>query len=56
MCPAADNKWDADAMKESFYTTNICPQNENLNKGDWNDLEEACKEGVATKLYLLFSS
>ena len=24
MCPAADNKWDADAMKESFYTPLIC--------------------------------
>lgn len=44
MCPAADNKWDAQAMKESFYMTNVCPQNENLNKGDWNDLEEACRE------------
>lgn len=49
MCPAADNKWDADAMKESFYTTNICPQNENLNKGDWNDLEEACREWAMTE-------
>lgn len=44
MCPAADNKWDSKAMKESFYMTNVCPQNENLNKGDWNDLEEACRE------------
>lgn len=44
MCPAADNKWDSQAMKESFYMTNVCPQNENLNKGDWNDLEEACRE------------
>lgn len=49
MCPAADNKWDAQAMKESFYMTNVCPQNENLNKGDWNDLEEACREWAMTE-------
>lgn len=49
MCPAADNKWDSQAMKESFYMTNVCPQNENLNKGDWNDLEEACREWAMTE-------
>jgi len=40
MAPAGDMKWDAQAMKESFYMSNICPQNHNLNKGDWKDLEE----------------
>ncbi|MBR5778294.1 MAG: DNA/RNA non-specific endonuclease [Bacteroidales bacterium] len=40
MAPAADMKWSQTAMDESFYTTNICPQNRNLNAGDWNDLEE----------------
>lgn len=40
MAPAADMKWSEEAMKESFYTSNICPQNRNLNRGDWNDLEE----------------
>lgn len=44
MCPAADNKWDEQAMRESFYMTNICPQNHNLNRGDWKELEEACRE------------
>jgi endonuclease G len=33
-------KWSQTAMDESFYTSNICPQNRNLNAGDWNDLEE----------------
>lgn len=23
--------------------TNICPQNHNLNRGDWKELEEACR-------------
>lgn len=40
MAPAGDMKWSEQAMKESFYTSNICPQNKNLNKGDWKDLEE----------------
>lgn len=40
MAPAADMKWSEQAMKESFYLTNICPQNHNNNAGDWKDLEE----------------
>ena len=43
MCPAGDNKWDADAMYESFLYTNICPQDAKLNSGDWNELELACR-------------
>ncbi len=44
MAPAGDMKWDGQAMDESFYLSNICPQNGNLNKGDWNDLEEQCRK------------
>lgn len=40
MAPAGDMKWSEEAMRESFYMTNICPQNRNLNRGDWKDLEE----------------
>jgi endonuclease G len=40
MAPAADMKWSEQAMKESFYFSNICPQNKNLNSGIWKDLEE----------------
>lgn len=40
MAPAADMKWSKKVMKESFYLSNICPQNQSLNRGDWNDLEE----------------
>ena len=32
MACAADFKWDSDAMEETFYLTNICPQDEELNK------------------------
>ena len=43
MCPAGDNRWHWRAMQESFYMTNICPQHHNLNRGDWKELEEACR-------------
>ena len=44
MCPAGDNKWDKEAMRQSFLFTNICPQNHGLNKYEWNDLEILCRE------------
>ena len=40
MAPAGDMKWSEQAMTESFYLSNICPQNHNLNGGDWKALEE----------------
>lgn len=44
MAPAADMRWSAQAMRESFYMTNICPQNHNLNAGDWKALEERVRD------------
>lgn len=44
MAPAADMKWSEQAMRECFYMTNVCPQNQNLNRGDWNDLEELARD------------
>jgi len=46
LCPAGDNKWSRQAMIESFYMTNICPQHHNLNRGDWNELEQKCRKWV----------
>lgn len=43
MAPAADMKWSETAMDESFYLSNICPQNHNLNGGDWHELEKAVR-------------
>lgn len=43
MCPAGDNKWDKDAMIETFLLTNMCPQNSNLNRGIWENLESRCR-------------
>ena len=44
MCPAGDNKWDKQAMSQSFLFTNVCPQNHGLNKYEWNDLEILCRD------------
>ncbi|MDR3326854.1 MAG: DNA/RNA non-specific endonuclease [Prevotellaceae bacterium] len=48
MAPAADMKWSEQAMKESFYLSNVCPQNKKLNSGVWKDLEELVR-GLATE-------
>ena len=44
MCPAGDNKWDADAMRESNLLTNMCPQHASLNSGLWNVIERDCRK------------
>lgn len=49
MAPAADMKWDEQVMKESFYLSNICPQNPNLNGGAWKDLEEQVRDLASQK-------
>ena len=40
MAPKADMKWSVQAYEESFYLTNICPQNHSFNAGIWNSLEK----------------
>lgn len=44
MIPAADVKWDAEAMRASHLLTNICPQDHKLNVGAWATLEANCRE------------
>ncbi len=39
MAPRADMKWSAQALEESFYFTNVCPQNRSMNSGAWNRIE-----------------
>lgn len=44
MAPAADFKWSWKAMEESFYLSNICPQDHVLNgDGPWLGLEKQCR-------------
>ena len=40
MAPAGDFFWSDDAMAETFYFMNICPQREELNNKDWQYLEK----------------
>lgn len=49
MAPAADMKWHPQAMRESFYLSNICPQNHNLNAGVWKSLEEQVRDLASQK-------
>ena len=46
MAPAADMKWNAKAMDNSFFLTNICPQSNDLNTGAWKNLEEKCRKNA----------
>lgn len=49
MAPAADMKWHPQAMRESFYLSNVCPQNHNLNNGAWKYLEEMVRDLASQK-------
>lgn len=40
LAPAADMKWSAEAMRESFYLSNMSPQDKSFNRGIWKKLEE----------------
>ncbi|XP_078087772.1 nuclease EXOG, mitochondrial [Mustelus asterias] len=44
MAPAGDNKFSPQAMAETFYLSNIVPQNFENNAGFWNRLEMYCRE------------
>ena len=46
LAPAADMKWSERAMKESFYLSNISPQNRNLNRGVWKSIEELTRDNA----------
>ena len=43
MAPAADFRWSFDAMNDTFYLSNMCPQTHAFNAGIWSDLEEAVR-------------
>ncbi|MGA2465849.1 MAG: DNA/RNA non-specific endonuclease [Thermodesulfobacteriota bacterium] len=44
MAPAADMRWDKEAMKECFYLSNMVPQNKGMNRGIWKSLEEYIRD------------
>ena len=44
MCPGGDCNWDDEGRDETFVLSNMCPQNPNLNRGDWKEIEMACRK------------
>lgn len=40
MAPRADMKWSAQALEESYYFTNVCPQDHEMNSQAWRKIEE----------------
>ena len=44
MAPAADMAWNDNVMKESFYFTNMTPQEPSFNRGIWKNLEDKCRD------------
>ena len=53
LVPAADLKWDPEAMRQSFLMTNICPMHKALNEGGWAKLEEKVREWTSRDSALL---
>lgn len=39
LCPANDNTWSPEAMRDCFYFSNMSPQLQDFNNGVWKDLE-----------------
>lgn len=48
MAPRADMKWSEQALEESYYFTNICPQSHTMNSSAWRKIEELTRR-VATR-------
>ncbi len=50
MVPAADMAWGATAMRESFYLSNIAPQEgPDFNRGIWADLERDVRDWLRAR-------
>jgi endonuclease G, mitochondrial len=55
LCPAGDMKLNLKAMSESFYLSNMSPQDKDFNAGIWNDLENKVRIWTLAKgkLYIV---
>ena len=58
LAPAADMAFDKQAMSESFYYSNMSPQNPSFNRGIWKKLEEKTREWARTynQIYVVAGS
>ncbi|XP_069729727.1 endonuclease G, mitochondrial [Phaenicophaeus curvirostris] len=43
LAAAANHKWSQRAMQDTFYLSNVAPQNPHLNQHAWNNLEKYCR-------------
>ncbi|XP_059193066.1 endonuclease G, mitochondrial [Centropristis striata] len=50
LAAAANHKWSQKAMEDTFYLSNVAPQDPHLNQVTWNNLEKHCR--ALTKHYL----
>ncbi|XP_035514269.1 endonuclease G, mitochondrial isoform X2 [Morone saxatilis] len=50
LAAAANHKWSQKAMQDTFYLSNVAPQNPHLNQNTWNNLEKLSRS--LTKHYL----
>ena len=44
LCPAGDRRFSKQAYNETFYTSNISPQDRDFNAGVWNRLEQQVRD------------
>jgi len=50
LCPAADMSFDVRAMSETFYMSNMSPQEPAFNRGAWKRLEEQVRKRARKEL------
>lgn len=55
LAPVADFSFNEEAMRETFYMSNISPQSRNFNQGIWRELEELTRNWAKKfkKLYVV---
>lgn len=49
LCPAADMKLNATSMSETFYLSNMSPQDPSFNRGIWESLEATVRSWAITE-------
>ena len=54
MVPAADVSFSQEALANSFFLTNVCPQNAKLNRGFWLRLERHMRDLQKSELAVFF--
>ncbi len=55
LAPAADFKWSGEAMSDTFYLSNMAPQEGDFNRGIWSDLEAVVRQNAVDneKIYVV---